>query len=147
MVRIVQYVDIDAPLSSVWRAASALATHDRWMADAESIVFLSESRSGPGTVMQVRTVVGPFRTTDIMEVTEWKEGTAIGVRHEGLVTGEGRFTLAPLAGGTRFTWSEDLTFPWWLGGPITAFLARPVLGLIWRRNLQGLKAQLESTEP
>jgi uncharacterized protein YndB with AHSA1/START domain len=144
MVRIIQYVDIDAPLASVWRAASDLATHDRWMADAESIVFLSEARSGPGTVMQVRTVVGPFRTTDIMEVTEWDEGKAIGVRHEGLVTGEGRFTLAPMAGGTRFTWTEVLTFPWWLGGPVTALFARPVLGSIWRRNLRGLKADVES---
>ncbi|MEX1003839.1 MAG: SRPBCC family protein [Acidimicrobiia bacterium] len=144
MARIIQHVDIDAPLESVWRAASDLATHDRWMADAESIVFLSETRSGPGTVMQVRTVVGPFRTTDIMEVTEWDEGKAIGVRHEGLVTGTGRFTLAPMAGGTRFSWTEDLTFPWWLGGAATAFLARPVLGLIWLRNLRGLKSELES---
>jgi hypothetical protein len=51
------------------------------MADAESIVFLSETRSGVGTVMQVRTVVGPFRTTDVMEVTEWDERRTIGVRH------------------------------------------------------------------
>lgn len=144
MVRIIQHVDIDAPIEFVWQIASDLATHDRWMADAESIVFLSESRSGPGTVMQVRTVVGPFRTTDIMEVTEWEEGKAIGVRHEGMVTGEGRFTLAPMAGGTRFSWTEELTFPLWLGGPVTAFAARPVLGLIWRRNLRGLKAELES---
>lgn len=144
MVRIIQHVDIDAPVSSVWGAASDLATHDRWMADAESIVFLSESRSGPGTVMQVRTVVGPLRTTDIMTVTEWEESKVIGVRHEGLITGEGRFSIAPMAGGTRFTWTEVLTFPWWLGGPITAFFARPVLGLIWRRNLRGLKAEVES---
>lgn len=144
MVRIIQHVDIDAPVSAVWRAASDLATHDRWMADAESIVFLSESRSGPGTVMQVRTVVGPLRTTDIMKVTEWEETKVIGVHHEGLITGDGRFTLAPMAGGTRFTWTEVLTFPWWLGGPATAFFARPVLGLIWRRNLRGLKAEVES---
>lgn len=145
MARITQYVDIDAPLDVVWAAASDLATHDRWMADAESIVFLSDSRSGPGTVMSVRTVVGPLRTTDIMEVTEWEERRAIGVRHEGLVTGSGRFELAPMAGGTRFTWTEDLTFPWWLGGPVTAFFARPVLGWIWRRNLRGLKAHIETT--
>ena len=147
MVRISQHVDIQAPLASVWRAASDLATHDRWMADAESIVFLSETRSGPGTIMQVRTVVGPLRTTDIMEVTDWVEEKSIGVRHEGLVRGDGRFTLAPVAGGTRFSWTENLRFPLWLGGPVTAFLARPVLGLIWRRNLRGLKAQLESTGP
>jgi carbon monoxide dehydrogenase subunit G len=144
MARITQHVDIAAPLRAVWHAASDLATHDRWMTDAESVVFLSETRAGVGTVMQVRTVVGPFHTTDMMEVTEWEEGKAIGVRHTGLVSGSGRFTLAPVAGGTRFTWTEDLTFPFWLGGPITARIAKPVLGWIWRRNLRGLKAELES---
>lgn len=144
MARITQHVDIRAPLDVVWSAAADLATHDRWMADAESIVFLSEERSGVGTLMQVRTVVGPFRTTDVMEVTEWEEHRSIGVRHEGLVTGTGRFTVAPVAGGTRFMWTEELSFPLWLGGPITTMLAKPVLGLIWRRNLQGLKAHLEA---
>ena len=143
MARITQHVDIAAPLAIVWEAASDLATHDRWMADAESIVFRSETRSGIGTVMEVRTVVGPFRTTDVMEVTEWDEGRSIGVHHTGLVTGQGRFELAPIAGATRFTWTEELTFPIWLGGPITAFFARPVLGWIWRRNLNGLKRELE----
>lgn len=145
MARITQFVDIDAPVDVVWNAAADLATHDRWMADAESIVFLSEARAGVGTVMKVRTVVGPLRTTDIMEVTEWDERRAIGVRHEGLVKGSGRFELAPLASGTRFTWTEKLTFPVWLGGPVTATLAKPVLGWIWRRNLRGLKAHLERT--
>lgn len=143
MARITQHVDIAAPLAQVWEAASDLATHDRWMADAESIVFRSATRSGVGTVMEVRTVVGPFRTTDVMEVTEWEEGRSIGVRHTGLVTGEGRFELSPVAGATRFTWTEELTFPLWLGGPITAFFAQPVLGWIWRRNLNGLKRELE----
>lgn len=143
MARITQHVDISAPLDVVWQAASDLATHDRWMADAESVVFLSDIRSGVGTVMQVRTVVGPFRTTDVMEVTEWEEGRTIGVKHDGLVKGVGRFSLSPLAGGTRFTWTEDLTFSLFLGGPVTAFFAKPILGLIWRRNLHGLKTQLE----
>ncbi|HSJ29676.1 MAG TPA: SRPBCC family protein [Acidimicrobiia bacterium] len=143
MARISRHVDIAAPLDRVWEAAADLATHDRWMADAESIVFLSEQRSGVGTVMQVRTVVGPFRTVDVMEVTEWEEGRTIGVRHTGLVQGVGRFTLAPMAGATRFTWTEELRFPLWLGGPIVAALASPVLGYIWKRNLSGLKRQLE----
>lgn len=145
MARITQFVDIAAQLDRVWEAASDLATHDRWMADAESIVFRSEQRQGVGTVMEVRTVIGPFRTTDVMEVTEWDEFRSIGVRHTGLVTGEGRFELTPMAGATRFTWTEDLTFPVWLGGAVTAFLARPVLGWIWKRNLTGLKRELESS--
>lgn len=143
MARITQEVIIKAPLDMVWREVSDLASHTEWMADAESIEFLSEARSGVGTHMKVETAVGPLRTSDLMEVTEWVETRSIGVRHTGLVTGEGRFELSPVAGGTRFAWTEVLTFPWHLGGPITAFFAKPVLGWIWRRNLRGLKRRIE----
>ena len=49
-------------------------------------------------------------------------GRGDGRAPRGLVTGTGRFTLEPLDDGrrTRFTWEEELTFPWWLGGPLGA---------------------------
>jgi uncharacterized protein YndB with AHSA1/START domain len=143
LATIVTSVFIRASLDEVWATASDLASHAEWMADAESIVFESDQRTGPGTRMRVATRVGPLRTTDLMEVTEWDEPRAIGVVHRGLVSGEGRFELAAVAGGTRFTWRERLSFPWWLGGPLTAWLARPVLAWVWRRNLAGLKRRLE----
>jgi carbon monoxide dehydrogenase subunit G len=143
MARISVHVDIDAPIEEVWREAADLPSHAEWMADAESIEFLSESRAGVGTRMRVATKVGPLRTNDMMEVTEWVEGRSIGVRHSGVVTGEGRFDLSAVAGGTRFSWTEELTFPVYLGGPITAFFAKPVLRWIWQRNLTGLKRRVE----
>ena len=99
MAHITVHVDIAAPLEQVWREAADLASHAEWMADAESIEFLTDKRSGVGTQMKVATVVGPLRTNDLMEVTEWREGHSIGVRHSGLVTGTGRFEL--VAGGGR----------------------------------------------
>lgn len=143
MAQITQFVDIAAPIDVVWREAADLSSHAEWMADAESIEFEGDQRFGVGTVMRVETVVGPLRTTDRMEVTEWVEGESIGVKHSGIVTGSGFFRLSPVAGGTRFTWTEDLTFPRYLGGAVTAFFARPVLGFIWRRNLAGLKRRIE----
>ena len=145
MATITQSIDIDAPLDAVWREAADLASHAEWMADAESIEFETDQRSGVGTVMVVETVVGPLRTTDRMEVTDWVERETIGVRHSGIVTGSGHFRLSPIAGGTRFTWTERLTFPAILGGPVTATLAKPVLGFIWRRNLRGLKRRVEQS--
>lgn len=143
MAKITQFVDIAAPIDVVWREAADLASHAEWMADAESIEFETDQRAGIGTVMRVETVVGPLRTTDRMEVTDWVEGESIGVEHTGLVTGRGHFRLSPVAGGTRFMWTEELSFPPYLGGPVTAFLAKPVLGFIWRRNLRGLKHRIE----
>ena len=48
----------------------------------------------------------------------------MGVRHTGMVTGTGRFTLTPIDLGrrTRFSWDEALRFPWWLGGPLGALV-------------------------
>ena len=143
MARITQSIVIAASVDEVWKEAADLPSHVEWMADAESIEFLTDTTSGEGTRMKVETVVGPLRTSDLMEVTDWVERQSIGVRHSGLVTGSGHFRLSPVAGGTRFTWTEELTFPWYLGGPVTAAFAKPVLGWIWRRNLTGLKARIE----
>lgn len=133
---------IDAPPAMVWADVRDLASHTEWMHDAVAIRFTTARTSGPGTRFDCDTKVGPFRTVDRMTVTEWSEGHSIGIRHEGLVTGEGRFTLEDAPGGrTRFRWSERLQFPWWLGGDLTGRAARPVLRWIWRRNLAGLAAR------
>ncbi len=139
MTRIRVSVDLAAPVSEVWNELADLESHTRWMADAEEIEFLTEQRRGKGTRMKVLTVVGPFRTRDLMTVTDWVEEAAIGVKHEGLVTGTGRFLLSAIPGGTRITWEELLVFPLWLGGPVAAALAKPILARIWRRNLGTLR--------
>ena len=143
MPRIRVSTTLPAPPSEVWSVVSDLASHVDWMADAESIRFRTRRRSGVGTVMEVATAVGPLRLTDVIEVTEWRPGRAIGVRHTGLVGGTGRFTLRrrwPRLGATRFTWEEQLVFPAWLGGPLGALVAAPVLRAVWRGNLRRLRA-------
>lgn len=142
MARIRVAVTIDAPPAVVWRDIADISTHVEWMADAESITFLTRRRRGKGVTFDCATRVGPFRLDDRMVVTSWKTNREMGIRHEGLVTGEGRFTLHRRRGGrTRFVWRERLIFPWWLGGPLGSFAAAPVLALIWRRNLRRLAAR------
>ena len=68
----------------------------------------------------------------------------MGVRHVGLVEGTGEFTLSERGPDrTEFRWEEDLTFPWFMGGPVGAFVARPVLRAIWKGNLKRLKERIE----
>ena len=118
--------------------------HVDWMADAASIVFDGPQRRGTGTRFWCVTEVGPLRLIDHMEITAWEPERAMGVRHRGIVRGDGRFTLEAIAGGraTRFSWTERLRFPWYLGGSLGAFAAKPVLRWIWRRNLARLAALL-----
>lgn len=137
---------IDAPPRAVWAGVRDISTHVTWMADAEAIRFLSRQREGVGTRFECDTVVGPFRLVDRMTVTEWRPGKAMGIEHVGVVTGTGVFTLRRTPRGrTRFTWTESLTFPWWMAGPLGAFLAKPVLAAVWRGNLRRLKARIEGT--
>jgi hypothetical protein len=136
---------IDAPPSEVWDDLRDIASHAEWMQDAVAIRFTSDQHEGVGTTFEADTKVGPFRLKDSMEVTEWEEARCMGIRHGGVVTGTGRFSLEPADGGrTRFTWDEELSFPWWMGGAMGSVLAGQVLRLVWTRNLANLKRRIES---
>ncbi len=144
--RITVSVEIDAPVERVWREVEPVENHVDWMHDAVAIRFETDQTRGVGTRFLCDTKVGPIRLVDRMEITEWVPLESMGVRHTGIVTGSGRFTLTPLDFDrrTRFTWSETLVFPWWLGGPIGAFVGgKLVMQAIWRRNLRTLEHLVE----
>lgn len=137
---------IDAPPARVWDAVADISTHVRWMADAASITFTSPRTSGVGTTFDCLTKVGPISLVDSMEITRWDERRAMGVTHVGVVTGTGEFTLRSCLDSrrTEFGWTERLRFPWWLGGPVGALVATPVLHRIWKGNLNRLRELVES---
>ena len=135
-------VDLEAAPDAVWADVERIEDHVEWMADAESIIFIGERRRGAGVRAEVATRFGPLRTTDVMEFTEWEPPHRMAVRHVGLFTGTGAFTLTEIEPGrTRFTWSERIEFPWFFGGRVGAWLARPVFRWVWRRNLRRLAAR------
>lgn len=137
-------VEIDASLDRVWHEAADLASHVEWMRDADRIDFVSDQRVGVGTTMEVLTKIGPFATTDVIEITSWEEGREIGVTHRGVVAGTGRFLLEEVtADRTRFTWDEQLEMPWYFGGKLGSPISSRVLGEVWRGNLNRLKRRLE----
>jgi hypothetical protein len=147
MARIKVSTVIAAPPQRVWDELRHIDRHVDWMADAEAIRFTSRRHEGRGTTFECDTRVGPFTLVDRMEVTEWRTGRAMGVRHDGLVTGTGRFTLRRVrrrgATATRFTWSERLVFPWWMGGPVGGLVGGRVMKAIWRGNLRRLRRRIE----
>ena len=144
MAKIRVRTTLDASPEQVWADLANLGGHVDWMHDAVAIRFLTDRSSGVGTRFECDTKVGPFRMTDVMEVTKWVPGRAMGIRHVGLVAGTGTFTLRKARGGrTRFTWSEQLRFPLRFGGPVGAFAAKPVLKRIWKRNLKALALRFE----
>ena len=146
MAQFTASVNIGFPRKVVWEAVADVRRHSDWMADAAEIRLTSVQASGVGTTFECETRIGPLRTLDRMAVTDWEEGRLMEVEHQGLVTGVGKFRLEDQAdGGTTFIWEEDIYFPWWAGGRVTAALARPILALVWQRNLQRLAEMFEES--
>jgi uncharacterized protein YndB with AHSA1/START domain len=147
MSRITVSTEFDAPPAHVWAILEPIERHIDWMADAVEIRFDGPQTSGVGTRFVCTTKVGPFTTSDRMEITEWVPGRSMGVRHSGVVSGSGVFTLEPIDLGcrTRFRWTEDLRFPWYVGGPVAGLIGgQAVLRWIWRRNLRALDRVIQS---
>lgn len=115
------------------------------MKDAVSVVFTSEQRMGVGTTMEVATRVGPVRTMDVLEVIGWTEGQSIEITHKGLVKGTGTLSVSPRESGSLVSWEEELRFPWYAGGRVTYWFARPILSRIWAGNLERLARRV--TDP
>jgi len=138
MARVTVSTIIPVSPDVLWEELRHIDRHVSWMNDAVEITFLSEHREGTGTTFVCRTKIGPLSTNDVMTITEWQPGVAMGVTHQGIVTGSGVFTLEPSSGATLMTWTEELRFPWWGLGPLGAWCATPIFRLIWKKNLHNL---------
>jgi uncharacterized protein YndB with AHSA1/START domain len=140
-------IEIDASPNEVWEVVEPIERHVDWMADATAIRFTGDLTRGTGTTFECDTKVGPITLIDEMTVTEWEPVRRMGVEHSGIVTGSGVFELEPidLERRTRFTWTEDLTFPWFLGGRLGEVVGgKFVMKQIWRRNLRSLRRLVEA---
>jgi uncharacterized protein YndB with AHSA1/START domain len=135
---------IAARPDDVWRAVERIETHTDWMRDAETITFSGDRHEGVGAEFDCLTRVGPLHTNDHFVVTRWDPGIAMGISHQGAVTGDGEFVLTPWGdGATQFCWEERLRFPWWMGGVVGEQAGRPVLRRIWQGNLRRLRSRVE----
>jgi uncharacterized protein YndB with AHSA1/START domain len=149
MSRIAVQIELDAPPADVWHVVEPVERHVDWMHDAIAIRFITAEHRGVGTRFYCDTKVGPITLVDEMEITRWEPERVMGVRHTGVVTGSGEFTLTPIDLGrrTRFQWTEDLTFPWYFGGRLGGAIAgKVVMKAIWRRNLRALQHLVETPD-
>ena len=137
-------VNVSVSPQVLWEELRHIDRHVNWMNDAVSITFISPTTEGVGTAFSCLTKVGPFKTKDIMTITQWEETKTMGVEHVGLVKGTGTFQIAPHQAGSTITWEETLAFPWWMLGSFGSLAASPILRLIWKKNLQNFKHVVES---
>ncbi len=161
-------INLPATPEEVWQYVADLPRSIAWTSDKAEAHFTSDITDGVGTTLAARFELGPLHTTDHVTVTEWQPptgdsaGTAdaadeadpnaantsnapvavIGVKHEGVIKGEGRQTLTRSEDGTLAQSVENLRLPWWMGGVIASPITSRLLRKVLRQKLRRLRVKI-----
>jgi hypothetical protein len=111
-----------------------------WMRDADRVDVVSPRREGVGVRLAVATrIAGRPAFTEPVEVTAWDPPRRLEIRHGRPVAGSGTWDLAPIAGGTRFVWTEDVRLAVPFVGGVVAWCYRPILRVLMGRAMDDLR--------
>lgn len=138
--------DLPAPPERVWEQIRRWEDQSRWIRDAVWVRVLTPEREGVGVRVRVlnRVLLVPL-FTEQLEVTGWDPPRRIAMAHRSFVRGEGIWSLEPVDGGTRFTWTEELSLPIPLLGELALLVYRPFLRRLMRGSLANLQRLVAST--
>jgi carbon monoxide dehydrogenase subunit G len=119
-----------------------------WMLDADRVEVTSAEREGAGVRLAVHTrVFGLPAFVEPIEVIGWDPPAELRIRHGGAVRGEGAWSLEPVPGGTRFSWTEDVALAVPALGRLAGRLYAPVLRWLMGRAMAGLRASIIARGP
>lgn len=138
--------DLRAPPERVWEQIRRWEDQSRWIRDAVWVRVLTPEREGVGVRVRVlnRVLLVPL-FTEQLEVTGWDPPRRIVMTHRSFVRGIGIWSLEPEGGGTRFTWTEELSLPIPLLGELALIVYRPFLRGLMRGSLANLQRLVAST--
>ncbi len=147
-MKIARSVDLPCGADEAWRVLTDWERQADWMRDADAIVVTSPVRTGAGVTLEVRTRLFQIPAfTETIEVTAWDPPSSLTIEHGPPIRGHGEWSLAPIPDGTRFTWLEDVE----LDAPVLGWLLTacyaPVLGVLLRRSMQGLRGSIIGRGP
>jgi hypothetical protein len=145
-VRVEASRDLPAPPERVWEQIRRWEDQSRWIRDAVWVRVLTPEREGVGVRVRVlnRVLLVPL-FTEQLEVTGWDPSRRIVMAHRSFVRGTGIWSLEPADGGTRFTWTEELSLPIPLLGELALLVYRPFLRRLMRGSLATLQRLVAST--
>jgi polyketide cyclase/dehydrase/lipid transport protein len=119
-----------------------------WMADADRIDVVSDRRAGAGVRIDVHTRLFQIPAfTETMEVVRWHPPHRLEIVHGPPVAGRGTWELEPIAGGTRFTWTEQVELGVPFGGGVAAAVYAPFARWLIRRSQRALRALVLASGP
>lgn len=134
-------VTLAVPQERAWELLMRWEDQARWMRDADSVRVLTTQREGVGTRIAVKTrVLNVPLFTEQLEVTLWDPPRLLVMAHRSFVHGVGTWAFEPVEGGTRFSWTEELSLPLPLLGELALLVYRPFMRHLMRGALANLQA-------
>lgn len=137
-------VVIDAPIEEVWTVVADIEGQPRWMHEMKAVRVLTDGPIGVDTRGEANVRIFGISVTDPITITAFEPPRHFAIRHEGRFSGEGIIELEPGAdGGTTIVrWDERLVPPFL--PHLAALLQAPILGAIFRADLDRLRELVES---
>jgi carbon monoxide dehydrogenase subunit G len=147
-MRIERSIDLPCGAEEAWAVLTDWERQADWMLDADAVEVTSEAREGIGVRLAVHTRLFQVPAfTETIEVVAWTPPRELVIAHGPPVRGRGIWALEEHDGGTRFTWTEEVELATSaLGGIVSASYA-PVLGVLIRRSLRGLRGSIIARGP
>ena len=138
--------DLPAPPERVWSALERWEEQSRWIRDAVWVRLLTRERTGAGVRVEVmnRVLHVPL-FTEQLEVVGWDPPRRMVMAHRSFVRGTGIWSLEPVDGSTRFTWTEELSLPIPILGELALLVYRPFLRRLMRGSLANLQGVIAAT--
>jgi uncharacterized protein YndB with AHSA1/START domain len=145
-MRIQKTIEIAAPPEKIWPFFVEPDRVLQWYSTLRKFEYTGDLRGGVGTPLYIEEqAVGPVMKMHF-EVTEWKENHKLALR---MVSGSGvkgyeqEWSLEPTPSGTRFTFMEEIEFPFGVFGKLLGFIAQRMSAAAVDRMQAKLKALAE----
>jgi uncharacterized protein YndB with AHSA1/START domain len=144
-MRVEAFRDLAASPERVWSSIERWEEQSRWIRDAVWVRLLTPERAGVGARIEVlnRVLHVPL-FTEQLEVVGWEPPRTMAMAHRSFVRGTGTWSLEPVDGSTRFTWTEELSLPIPVLGELALLVHRPFLRRQMRRSLANLQRLVAS---
>ena len=147
-MKVERSIDLPCGDEEAWAVLTDWERQADWMLDADAVEVTSEPREGIGVTLAVRTRLFQVPAfTDAIEVVAWEPPTTLVIAHGPPIRGRGTWALEENDGGTTFTWIEEVELAASALGRIASACYAPVLGVLLRRSLRGLRASIIARGP
>jgi hypothetical protein len=145
-MRVEAFGNLPASPERVWSSIERWEEQSRWIRDAVWVRLLTPERAGVGVRIEVlnRVLHVPL-FTEQLEVVEWEPPRRMAMAHRSFVRGTGTWSLEPVDGSTRFTWTEELSLPIPFLGELALLAYRPFLRRLMRGSLANLQGLIAAT--